>query len=61
MKLNSIGWTNGACSEDGLDETNKSKDRGRKRRKLLHVVEGGWRGLRLSISLHLSSDISTSL
>lgn len=41
MKLNSIGWTDGACSEDGLDETNKSKDRGRKRRKLLHVVEGG--------------------
>lgn len=39
--LDSLGWANGACSEDGLDETNKGKDRRRGRRKLLHVVEGG--------------------
>lgn len=41
MFLISLGWANGACSEDGLDETNKGKDRRRGRRKLLHVVEGG--------------------
>lgn len=41
MFLIFLGWVNGVCFEDGLDEINKGKDRRRGRRKFLYVVEGG--------------------
>lgn len=57
MFLIFLGWVNGVCFEDGLDEINKGKDRRRGRRKFLYVVEGGWRGFRLLVFLYFFLDI----